>query len=70
MDDFKNVIKRDPKVQIKIEDLLDKYNRLSYNYQSEIGYDTLIQNNIPEETLKLMGSTLVDIDIDLIMKIS
>ena len=40
MNDFINVIKRDPRVQIKIKDILDKYNRLPYNYQSKIGYDT------------------------------
>ena len=31
MDDFLNVIKRDPKVEIKINDMLDKSNRLPYN---------------------------------------
>ena len=36
MDDFINVIKRDPKVQIKIKDMSDKYNRLPYTYQSKI----------------------------------
>ena len=46
LDDFLNVIKRDPQVQIKIKEILDKYNRLPYNYQSKIGYDTLIQNVI------------------------
>ena len=70
MDDFINVIKRDSKVQTKIQDLSDKYNILSYNYQSKIGYDTLIQNIILKEILNLMGSTLVDIDIELKMKIS
>ena len=49
MDDFINVIKRDPKVQIKIKDLLDNYNRLPYNYQSKKGYDTLIQIVVPKE---------------------
>ena len=36
MDDFINVIKRDPKVPVKIKDVLDKCNRLPYNYQSKI----------------------------------
>ena len=68
MDVFINVIKRDPQVQIKIKDMLDKFNRLSYDYQSKIGYDTLIQNNIPKEIINLMGATKVDIDIELKMK--
>ena len=41
MEEFINVIKRGPKKQKKIKDTLDKYNRLPYNYQSKIGYDTL-----------------------------
>ena len=35
MDDSINVIKRDSKVQLKIKDMFDKYNRLPYNYQSQ-----------------------------------
>ena len=38
MKNFINVIKNDPKVRIKINDMLDRYNRLPYNYQSKIGY--------------------------------
>ena len=37
MDDFIDVVKRDPQVQMKIKDILDKYNRLPYKYQSKIG---------------------------------
>ena len=36
MDDFLNVIKRDPRVQSKIRDMLDKYNRFPYKYQSKM----------------------------------
>ena len=39
---FVNVIKRDPKVQTMLKDMLDKNNRLPFNYQSKIGYDTLV----------------------------
>ena len=70
MEDFINVIKKDPKVRVKINDMLDRYNRLSYNYQSKIGYDTLVQNIIPKEIFKLMGNTIVDIDIELKMTTS
>ena len=70
MDDFINVIKKDPKIQIKINDILNKYQRLTYNYQSQIGYDTLIQNVILKKMINLMGTTIVDIDIELKMKIS
>ena len=70
MDDFVNLIKKDPKVRIKINDMLDRYNRLPYNYQSKIGYDTLIQNVILKELIIIMGGTITDFDIDLKMKIS
>ena len=30
--DFVNVIRKDPKVRVKIIDMLDRYNRLPYNY--------------------------------------
>ena len=70
MDDFINVIKKDPKVRIKINDMLDRYNRLPNKYQSKMGYDTLIQNVILKELINLMGVTIVDIDIELKMKIN
>ena len=31
MDDFINVIKKDPQVRIKVNNMLDRYNRLPYN---------------------------------------
>ena len=39
MNGFINVIKVDPQVRVKINLMLDRYNRLPYNYQSKIGYD-------------------------------
>ena len=50
--------------------MLDKYNRLPYNNQSRIGYDTLIQNVILKEIINLVGAKIVDMDIELKMKIS
>ena len=70
MNDFINVFKRDPQVQTKLKDMLDKYNRLPYKYQSKIGNDTLIQNVILKEIINLMGTIIVYIDIELKMKIS
>ena len=70
MDDFINVIKNDPQEQRKMKDILDEYNRLPCFYQSKIGYDTLIQKVTPKEILNLIGTTIVDIDIELKTKIS
>ena len=53
-----------------MNDVLDRYNRLPYNYQSKIGYDTLIQNVILKELINIMGTTITDLDIELKMKIS
>ena len=55
---------------MKKKDMFDKYNRLPYNYQSRIRYDTLIQNVIPQELISLMGATIVDRDIKLKLKTS
>ena len=68
--DFINVIKKDPQVRIKINNMLDRYNRLSLNYQSKIGYDTLIQNVILKELINIIGTTITDLGIELKMKIS
>ena len=54
MDDFVSVIKKHPQVRIKINDMLDRYIRLPYSYQSTIGYDTSIQNVIFRELVKIM----------------
>ena len=49
LDNFMNVTRKDPKVRNKINDMLDRYNRLPLIYQSKIGYDTLIENVILKE---------------------
>ena len=65
MNDFISVIKKDPQKRIKINDVLDRYNRLPYNYQSKIGYDSLIQNVILKELINIMGKSITDLDIEL-----
>ena len=70
MDAFIIVIKKDPKMRIKINDMLDRYMRLPYKNRSKIGYDTLIQNVIFKELINIMGTTITDLDIELKMKIS
>ena len=70
MEAFINVIKKYSKVQNKINDMLDRYNRLPYNYQSVIGYDALIENVFLTELINIMGTTKTDLDIELKMKIS
>ena len=50
--------------------MLDRYNRLPYNYQSKTRYDTLDQHVILKELINTMGTTITDLDIELKMKIS
>ena len=69
MDNFMKVIKKDPQERIKINNLLDRCNKLTYNYQSKIGYDTLFQNVILIELINIMGTTITDLDIEIKMKI-
>ena len=53
-----------------MKSFLDKYNRLPPNFQPEVRYDTLIRNVILNELISLMGGILIDIDIELKLKIS
>ena len=50
--------------------MLDKCDSMSYNYQSKIGYGILIQNVILKEIIILMGTSIVDIDIELKLETS
>ena len=70
MDDFINVNKKNPQIRISKNNMLDRYNKKPYYYQSEVGYDTLIQNVILKELIILMDATITDIDIESNMKIS
>ena len=60
--DFVNVIRKDPKVRIKIDDMLGKFNSLPPKCQSKTRYDTLIQNVILKELKNIMGTTITDLD--------
>ena len=69
-DDFVIVFRKDPKVRVKVNDMLDRHKRLPYKYQSRIGYDTLILNVNPKESINILSTTITDLDIELTMKIS
>ena len=70
MDAFINVIKKDPFVCIKINNMLDRYNRFTYDRKIEIAYDNLIQNIILKKLINIMSIMIFDLDIELKMKIS
>ena len=70
MEAFINVIKKDPFICMKINNMLDRCNRLNYDHKIEIVYDNLIQNIILKELINIMSIILSDLDIELKMKIS
>ena len=70
MEAFKNVLKKDPFVCIKINNMLDRYNRLTYDRKIEIVYDNLIQNIILKELINIMSALIRDLDMELKLKIS
>ena len=70
MDAFVNVIKKDPFVCMKINNILDRYNRLTYDHKVEIAYDNLIQNIILKELINIMSILISDLNMELKMKIS
>ena len=69
-DAFIKVIKKDSRVQNKINIMLDRYMRLPYDFQSKIGYNCLIQNVILKELFIIMSLIITDLDVELKMKIN
>ena len=67
---FINVIKNDYFVCMKINIMLDRYNRLTCDRKIEIVYDNLIQNIILKELKNIMSIMILDLDMELKMKIS
>ena len=65
MEAFIKVIKKDPKVRYKINDTLGRYMSLPYDFQSKIGYNSLIQNVIQKELINIMAMTINDLDIEI-----
>ena len=70
MEAFINVIKNDPFVCNKINNMLDRFNRLTYDHKIMIVYDNLVQNTILEESINIRSIMISDLDIELKMKIS
>ena len=68
MDGFLKAIKKDPKFCNIINIMLDRYMSLPYEFQSRIGYNSLIQNVILKELINIMSLMIIDLDIELKMK--
>ena len=70
MEAFKNVNKKDPFVCMKINDMLDRYNRITYNRKIGIVYDKMIQNIILKELINIMSIMISNLDMEVKRKIS
>ena len=70
MEAFIDVIKKDHFICMKINNMLDRYNRLTCDRKNEIVYDNLIQNIILKELINIMSVMIRDLDTELKMKIS
>ena len=68
MNDFVRAIKKDPKIHNNINIMLDRYMNLPYEFQSKIGYNSLIQNVILKELINILSLIITDLDIELKMK--
>ena len=68
MEAFLNAIKKDPKICNNINIMLDRYMSLPYDFQSKIGCNSLIQNVVLKELIKIMSLIIIDLDIELKMK--
>ena len=47
--------------------MLDRYMSLPYDFQSRIGYTSLIQNVVLKELINIMSLIITDLDIELKM---
>ena len=70
MDEFIDVIRKDHFVCNKTNNMLDRYNRLTYDYKIEIAYDNLIQNIILKELINIISVMIRALDMELKKKIS
>ena len=68
MDDFIKAIKKDPKIRNNINIMLDRYMCLPYEFQSRIGYNSLLQNIILKQLINILSLIIIDLDIELKMK--
>ena len=68
MENFIKAIKKDQKICKNINIMLDRYLSLPYEFQSRIGYNSLIQNVILRELINILCLIIVDLDIELKLK--
>ena len=68
MDDFIKTIKKFPKTCKNVNIMLNRYMSLPYEFQSKIGYNSLIQNIILKELINILSLIIIDLDTELKIK--
>ena len=68
MEEFIKDIKKYPEIRRNINIMSDRYMKLPYDFQSRIGYNSLIQNVFLKELINMMSIIITDLDIELKMK--
>ena len=65
MTDFIEIIKQDDKSKSNISQVVDKYNKKSYETRSMLGQKALIQSSIFKEAINIMGDTINEMDLEI-----
>ena len=68
MTEFIEFIKKDLNMQIDISQTIDKYSKESFLTRSQRGQNTLIQSKVFKPTIKIVGETIADMDMEIEQK--
>ena len=65
MAEFKEIIKKDPKIQNELSQTIEKYKKESFLTESKLGQNALIQSKVFEKAINIMGDTIDDMDVEI-----
>ena len=70
MGEFIDIIKKDPNIQNKISQTIDKYNKetSSFSKRSQLCQNFLVQSKVLKQAINFMGETISDVDIEIEQK--
>ena len=68
MAEFIDINREDPKVQNKLTQTIEKYNKESFSTKSKIGQNALIQSEVFEQAINIIGDTMEDMDTEMEQK--
>ena len=62
------ISKKDPIVQNKTSETIDKYNKESFSTRSQIGQNALFQSKVFKQAINISGKTISDMDKEIEQK--